>query len=139
MTKTYGLSQFNKLTLVGSCDWVTDCSCCGKERLKRTFVFKEEEGDFHFFGSSCAKKVSPSFKSTFDKSSNKPPVQISRLDKILEIEVSESKYRLTISGGAAQTVEIWNPYKEQWQSGYTAQLRVDIHQSGEHKEILAYL
>lgn len=140
MIKTYGLSQFNKLTLIGSCDWVKECSCCAKQGLKKTFVFKEEDGDFYFFGSDCAKKVSPTFKSTFDKNSSKQQVQVSRLDKILEVDVNDSKYRLIIAGGVAQSVEIWNPYKNQWQAGYTAQLKIDIHQSGgEHKEILKYV
>lgn len=42
---------------VGVTDEITTCSCCGKENLKRTVVFKTNDGDFAYLGTTCATKA----------------------------------------------------------------------------------
>ena len=42
---------------IGVTDEVTTCSCCGKEGLKRTVVFKTHDGDFAYLGTTCATKA----------------------------------------------------------------------------------
>lgn len=42
---------------VGTTDENTTCDCCGKSNLKMTVVLKDDEGNFHFFGRSCASRA----------------------------------------------------------------------------------
>lgn len=42
---------------IGTTDENTTCDCCGKVNLKITVVLRDDEGDFHYFGSSCAARA----------------------------------------------------------------------------------
>lgn len=44
-------------TAIGTTDENTTCDCCGKPNLKMTVVLRDDEGDFHFFGRSCAARA----------------------------------------------------------------------------------
>jgi hypothetical protein len=54
----FNLSEYGKLKVVGVTDEVTACFCCGKENLKRTAVMQDSEGNYSFFGTSCAHNAS---------------------------------------------------------------------------------
>lgn len=49
MTTTY--------TFEAKTDEVTTCECCGKQNLKGTVVLKDQEGEFKFFGTTCAARA----------------------------------------------------------------------------------
>lgn len=40
--------------VAGTTDENTICDCCGKSNLKMTVVLRDDEGEFRFFGRSCA-------------------------------------------------------------------------------------
>jgi hypothetical protein len=44
-------------TAVGTTDENTTCDCCGKPNLKMTVVLRDDEGDFHYFGRTCAARA----------------------------------------------------------------------------------
>ena len=50
----FNLSEYGRLKTVGVTDQFTSCCCCGKQNLKKTVVMKDSEGNYSFFGSSCA-------------------------------------------------------------------------------------
>jgi hypothetical protein len=53
-----GVNDFNlqnaPITFEGSTDTVTECFCCGKQNLKRTAVLKDNDGNYSFYGATCA-------------------------------------------------------------------------------------
>jgi len=40
---------------VGVSDEILECFCCGKLNLKRTVVLRDDDGQYSFYGSSCAR------------------------------------------------------------------------------------
>lgn len=40
--------------ILGTCDSVNDCECCGRGGLKKTIALRNESGETVYFGSSCA-------------------------------------------------------------------------------------
>lgn len=42
---------------VGVTDERTECDCCGKINLKKTVVLRNEDGEFSFFGTTCAARA----------------------------------------------------------------------------------
>lgn len=52
-----------KYGLIGSTDDVTTCDCCGKQNLKKTVILSildddnNDNGDYAFFGSTCAENA----------------------------------------------------------------------------------
>jgi hypothetical protein len=42
---------------IGTTDENTTCDCCGKSNLKMTVVLRDDEGEFYFFGRSCAARA----------------------------------------------------------------------------------
>jgi hypothetical protein len=46
-----------KLEAVGTTDERNECDCCGKTGLKRTVVLRDEDGDFRFYGTTCAARA----------------------------------------------------------------------------------
>jgi hypothetical protein len=51
------MSNMTKYTVAGTTDENTTCDCCGKSNLKMTVVLRDEDGEFHFFGRSCAARA----------------------------------------------------------------------------------
>jgi len=43
-------------TILGTCDNVTDCDCCGRSNLKRTVALDDGHG-VTYFGTACASKA----------------------------------------------------------------------------------
>jgi hypothetical protein len=59
----------------------TDCDCCGKSGLKRTVVLKDENGEFVFFGTTCAARAlgkKPSTRTQAEKAVNAAIAQAAR-------------------------------------------------------------
>lgn len=44
-------------TIEGITDERDSCDCCGKTNLKRTVVLRTEDGEFVFFGTTCAARA----------------------------------------------------------------------------------
>lgn len=44
-------------TAIGTSDEVLQCSCCGKAPLKMTRVLRDNDGEIHYFGSTCAARA----------------------------------------------------------------------------------
>ena len=57
-THQFNLSEYGKLQVVGYTDSVPQCACCGKDGLKRTAVMKDSDGNYSFFGTTCAYNAS---------------------------------------------------------------------------------
>lgn len=60
----FDLSEYGKLKVVGTTDEFTSCCCCGKENLKRTVVMQDSNGNYSFFGSSCAYGASKHYQNS---------------------------------------------------------------------------
>lgn len=121
----------SSLKIVGSCDWVRDCDCCGKSNLRKTFVMENEGGEYFFYGSDCAVKNSREFAQA-----KKAKTPISKIDKVLKVKINGYDYRLIYMSGCVQYVDLWNPSKEQWQRGLVNQLKLEIYESGQYQELL---
>lgn len=74
----FNMKEYGKLKTFGVTDQFTSCCCCGKQNLKKTVVMQDSEGNYSFFGSTCAYKASGNYfqskhrtrrirKSTFDE------------------------------------------------------------------------
>lgn len=87
-----------KYTAVGTTDECTTCDCCGKANLKMTVVLRDDEGDFHFFGRSCAARA------TGWRAAH------------LEREVTAANHK---RARTAKLVETWNAYLNDGEAGVT--------------------
>ena len=54
-------------TILGTCDNVTDCECCGRSNLKRT-VALSNEGATVYYGTQCAANATKRSKAWVKKS-----------------------------------------------------------------------
>jgi hypothetical protein len=50
----FNMSEYGKLKTVGVTDEFTSCCCCGKQNLKKTVVMQDSDGNYSFFGTTCA-------------------------------------------------------------------------------------
>ena len=45
------------MQLLGITDEITTCDCCGKSKLKKTFVIKDDNGNINYYGSTCYARI----------------------------------------------------------------------------------
>ena len=94
---------------VGVTDEVTACFCCGKTNLKRTVVLRDAEGQYSFYGSSCAKYAG---KQGIKGAISKAPVTIKEVTETID----NCLYKLVLEYEMKNArLYIWNPYTEKWQ------------------------
>lgn len=50
----FKMDEYGRFKVVGVTDQFTTCCCCGRENLKKTAVMQDSEGNYSFFGTTCA-------------------------------------------------------------------------------------
>lgn len=99
------ISLFSSIAAqIGCTDEVTECTCCGKQNLKRTVVmemtqeWEAEGGDkYTFFGSTCAKNA---LSKAGKQPSNKTTSVNSKGQSQVEVEIEEERQRIIVAYGA---------------------------------------
>lgn len=103
VTANFNLSEYGKLQVVGVTDEVTFCFCCSKENLKRTAVMQDSEGNYSFFGTTCAHNASSKWV-TSSKKNHKFRLPV-------ELKIGEFLYRYNFE---LQSFERFHESTKQW-------------------------
>jgi len=50
-------TRLGRFDAIGTTDENTTCDCCGKSNLKMTVVLRDADGEFYFYGRTCAARA----------------------------------------------------------------------------------
>jgi hypothetical protein len=127
ITANFNLSEYGKLNIVGTTDEITTCFCCGKENLKRTAVMQDSDGNYAFFGTTCAHNASNKW-TTSNKQKHKFKLPI-------ELQIGRFNYRYSFE---LLGFECFNPSTKQWNTKGAKALQVMIEILENKSSLVSY-
>jgi hypothetical protein len=95
-TTEFNMREYGRLKVVGTTDSVTICFCCNKKNLKKTAVMQDSDGNYSFFGTSCAYNASRMWDTKDKRCKEKVVIEVIPDD--IEVNICNRTYILSGDG-----------------------------------------